>query len=139
MLRIITILMFSTSAWATCDISKIDINNLRIVHEQFENNPNSQTANAFFSSIPENFCYFNEIYGYPRNTAGPLNGIALYATLPKLASFINHKVLTKKYVALASESKWEADSVNYLQHSYYELFLEDPNLVIKEISILTGE
>ena len=139
MLRIIFIFMFSTSAWAACDISKFDIAELRDIHEQFKNSPTSVTANKFFTSLPENFCYFNEIYGYPRNTAGPLYGVPLYATLPKLTAFISHEKLTKKYVSLASESEWEADNVNALQHSYHKLFLTKPNIVIKEILLLPNQ
>ncbi len=137
MIQILLILFFLTSlAWADCDISKFDINYMRKVHEDFENNPNLKNATKFFDSIPDQFCEFNKIYGYPEDKEGPLYGLELYETLPKLESFIPSKKLISKYVALASEAKWDADSVNYLQHSYHRLFLKEPNLAIKEIMSL---
>ncbi len=107
------------------------------VHDKFRSDPNLKNAEIFFNSIPSRFCEFNKIYGYPDDKAGPLYGIYLHDTLPKLESFISAEKLIPKYVALASEAKWDADSVNALQEAYYELFLKKPSLVINAIMSLS--
>lgn len=137
MLRIIFLIMFSSSALADCDISKFDIKHMRESHEQFKIEPNKENANTFYTSLPNKFCVYNEIYGYPRGSAGPLYGLALYKTLPSLASFIKPEILAKKYVSLASEGKWDADSVNFLKHSYNKLFINNPTIVINQIEPLS--
>jgi len=129
--------MFISPAWAECDISKFDIKHMREAHNQFKNEPNLESANLFFESIPNKFCAFNEIYGYPGSKEGHLYGLELYETLPKLGLYIDAEKLISKYVALASEAKWDADSVNYLQHSYYKVFFDNPKISIDKVMNLS--
>jgi len=130
---LLTLFLLSSQVWAECDISKFNINYMRNVHDKFEDNPNLKNATMFFGSIPDRFCEFNKIYGYPGHKEGPLYRLDLHETLPKLESFIPTKKLVSKYIALASEAKWDADNVNALQDAYHDLFLKKPDLVIKEI------
>jgi hypothetical protein len=132
MLRILILIFIAPLSWGACDMSKFNTQEIRALHNKFSEAPSSDNAVDLIMAMPDRFCEFNALYGYDKK-AGPLYDVPLYNQFDKLEAYIDHKVLISKYVALASEAKWDADSVNYLQYSYRELFLKHPKETIDSI------
>jgi len=129
MLRILLLIFIAPLSYGACDISKFNTQEIRALHNKFSEKPSSENASDLIMAMPDRFCEFDALYGYDKK-AGPLYNTPLHDQFEKWTEYIDHKALINKYVALASEAKWDADSVNYLQYSYRELFLKHPKETI---------
>lgn len=134
-----TALIGSESA-LVCDTKGYSHENMRTQHEIFSQHANNKTANAFFNSIPEQFCVFNKFYGYEDHddelTFGILYNVPLHKTLPLLRQYISEDRRITKYVRLASQGKWYADNVGFLQNEYFHIFESNAQAVIRAIMAL---
>lgn len=138
MIRILFLMLLAPICWGACDVSSFNIKDIRSKHVAFSNEKNASTAIALLSAIPNKFCEFNTLYGYHKK-AGPLYNTPLYKQFRELEVYIKPDILIRKYVNLASEAKWDEDSVNYLQHAYRDLLRKYPKEIIAEIMSLPKE
>ena len=132
MLRILLLMLLAPVCWGACDVSKFNVEEIRSKHVKFSAEPSESSAFNLLNAIPDRFCEFNTLYGYHKK-AGPLYDTPLYNQFRELEKYIKPEFLIKKYVALASEAEWDADSVNYLQYAYRGLLEKYPKQVIDEI------
>jgi hypothetical protein len=128
-------MLLSPICWAACDVSKFNVEEIRSKHVGFSAEPSEFTALDLLNAIPDRFCEFNTLYGYHKK-AGPLYGTPLNDQFRELEAYIKPELLISKYVVLASEAKWDADSVNYLQYAYRGLLKKHPKEIIDEILLL---
>ncbi|MFK8033936.1 MAG: hypothetical protein AB8B94_07305 [Hyphomicrobiales bacterium] len=121
---------------ASCDIPNEDISLLKAAEAKFRNMPTIETADEFFNLLPDQFCKFNQIYGWIDDAPAPLYEPPLFQSLANLAEFKPANELAMKYVGLASEAKWFPDNISALQSAYHELFLRETDIVVENINRL---
>lgn len=138
MIRILFLVLLSPIAWATCDVSNYDIENMKLVHQEFSDNPNKKSAESVLKIFPNRFCEFNALYGYDVD-AGPLYFVPLHDQLDTLLKYVSPEQIIEKYVAIASEGRWYADNIGTLQYSYRNMLLKYPEIIIDKILSLPKE
>ena len=126
-----------TPVFAECALPEMDYEAMRRAHYAFVDAPAQDSAVAFLATIPARFCQFSAVYGYHATKGiGPLYDLPLNVSLPALAHYIDPDELAARYVALAAEAHWDADSVNFLQHAYRTLLLSHPQAVMGRLAAL---
>tara|TARA_R110001592_G_C13183961_1_gene751335 strand:- start:2090 stop:2674 length:585 start_codon:yes stop_codon:yes gene_type:complete len=130
------VLLLSSPVNAACDTSQYNLIYMQKAYNEFNSDPNKQTAFVFFNSIPSTFCEFNEIYGWRRDNPGPLYELQLHGTLENLSDYIDADELALKYVSLASEGQWDADNIGALHDAYRTHLINNPRYVVVKVMLL---